>query len=753
MRLAIVAVLAAGVLGVHTARAADDPASLVDPFVGTGGDAGHTFPGAVVPHGIVQFSPVSARTASPGGYRYDDRTIRGFALTRLSGAGCVNLGDLPIMPLARPFERLTPGGAVPPASFRHQRESASPGRYRVTLDDGIRADLTATLHTAAATFTFPSRNSYLALDAGGGSTRTKAISLQLVGSHELDGSITSGGFCDGPATPTIYFVVRFDQPVRDVGSWGDDGVVQGGVSDQAATKAGGALLRFTASQVRMKAGVSYVSVQNAARNLQAEDNGWNFTEIAAHAWDAWDRLLGRITVRGGRVGTRRTFYTALYHALIHPTVASDVDGQFRRRDGAVGRALGYRRMTNISGWDIYRTQLPLLALIEPDAASDLVRSIVAGFDESGTVAKWEYAGVEDGIMVGDPAAPIIAGAYAFGARQFDIHRALSALDVSAQQPSPGPFVYPSNLVPTDGTQFGPFVDRPDLADYLNYGYVPYDETAGFVWGPASTTLEYETADFALSRLAAAAGDRLAALGFLRRASGWRRLFNPGSGYLEPRNANGSFLAGYSDASKIGFVEGNASQYTWMVPYDLAGLVRTIGTARSETRLDSFLAQLNTNRSSPHAWLGNEPSFGTPYAYLWLDRPSKTQATVRRALTTLFHPWPAGLPGDDDLGAMSAWYVWSSLGLYPAIPGVGGLAITAPLFSSATVHSGTRDISITTTGRGRYVRSLSANGRPHSRTWLQLGTRGSTHLQFDLAPRPQAWGSGRRDAPPSFEAGK
>jgi putative alpha-1,2-mannosidase len=189
----------------------------------------------------------------------------------------------------------------------------------------------------------------------------------------------------------------------------------------------------------------------------------------------------------------------------------------------------------------------------------------------------------------------------------------------------------------------------------------------------------------------------------------------------------------------------------MVPYDLGGLVGAIGLTRAEARLDAFLAQLNTNRYSPHAWLGNEPSFGTPYAYLWLGKPAKTQATVRRALTTLYHPWPAGLPGDDDLGSVSAWYVWSSLGLYPAIPGVGGLALTSPLFSSATVHAGKRVISITTSGAGTYVRSLSVDGHPYSRTWLPLGTGTSRHLRFDLAAQPQPWGSGHAAAPPSFES--
>jgi predicted alpha-1,2-mannosidase len=735
------------------ARAASpaSPASLVNPFVGTGGDAGHTFPGAVVPSGMVQFSPVSAATASPGGYRYDDHTLRGFALTRLSGAGCANLGDLPIMPLTRPFGRISPPADVPPAAFRHRNETASAGRYAVTLDDGIRVALTATLRTGAATFAFPDSDAaYLALDAGGGGTAARRISLRVVGRTRVDGSVTSSGFCDGPAAPTVSFSLLFDQPIRGVSSWGDDGVVRGGIGVRAATSEGGLLLRFAARVVKLKAGVSYVDAADAALNRTREIAGWDFDAVAAAARGAWDELLSRVTVTGASPSTRRTFYTALYHALIHPTIASDVNGEYRRRDGTVGRAFGYRRLTNISGWDVYRTQVPLLSLVEPRVASDLVRSMLAGAAESGTLAKWEYAGLEGGIMVGDPAAPIIAGAHAFGARGFDLGAALSAVEASGRNAAPGPFVYPSNLASTDGSPFGAFVDRPGLADYLTYGYVPYDETAGFVWGPAATTLEYATADFAVSRLALAAGDDAVAAEFLARSSWWRRLFNPVSGYLEPRNADGSFLPRYSPSSKIGFVEGNATQYTWMVPFDVDGLVRALGPARAASRLDSFLSVLNTNRYSPHAWLGNEPSFGSPWLYLWLGKPARTQAIVRRALTTLFHPWPAGLPGDDDLGAVSSWYVWSSLGLYPAIPGVGGVVLSSPLFRSATIRAGGRTISIETSGDGTYVRSLTVGGRRHDRTWLSLAGAKSLRLRYALARRPQAWGATVAAGPPSFE---
>lgn len=729
--------------------AGTDFTALVDPFVGTAAKAGNTFPGAVVPSGMVQFSPVSAGTSSPGGYRYDDNTISGFALTRLSGAGCTNMGDLPVLPLDQPFAQLPADGTLPAGSFHHANESATPGRYTVRFDNGIQSDLTATLRTGEATFTFPGPNAYLALNAGGGGSRRHGISIELVGQSEVRGSVTEDGFCGGPASPTLHFDARFDRPVRNVASWGEDGAVVDGVTTRETTGTGGLLLGFAGGKVRMKIGVSYVSVANAALNLARESPGWDFRRVASNARSAWRRALGRIEVSGGNPSAARTFYTALYHSLIHPTVASDVNGQFRRRDGAIGRAIGYRRLTNISGWDVYRTQIPLLALIEPGVADDLVRSMVAGAAESGSMAKWEYAGAETGTMVGDPAAPIVAGVDAFGDHRIDRRAAVKALVRAALRTYPGPFMYPSNLVPVDGSKFGLFVQRPALVDYIALGYVPYDLREGGVWGTASTTLEYGLADFALSRLIGAGGNGATSKAFLARSGAWRKLFNPVSRYIEPRNADGSFLPAYSESSKIGFVEGNAMQYTWSVPHDVAGLVRAIGLAAVRARLDTMLSKLNTDRHAPYAWLGNEPSFGMPWLYLWLHSPSKTQSTVRRATTTLFRPTPAGLPGDDDLGAMSAWYVWSSLGVYPAIPGVGGLAIGSPTFASATIHAGSRTISITGVGRGTYVRGLKLNGTPYSSTWLSLPGRGRIDLRFTRATTPQAWGAGASAAPPSF----
>ena len=744
--------------GFGEAAAAQDPAALVNPFIGTGGDAGHTFPGAAMPFGMVQFSPVSGKTVSPGGYRYDDHTVRGFALTRLSGAGCANLGAVPIMPLRRAFTQ-HPVGLV--ARFSHRRESASPGRYRVQLRTGIDAQLTATLRTGFATFRFPDTAGFLAFDVGGGASEQSNVSVQVTGRTVIAGSVTDDGFCGGPASPTTHFVARFDRPITSIASWGDDGRVEEGVPARDAITTGGALLGFRlgrARTLRAKIGISYVSRDNAALNLRAESGGWSGDAVAGRARSAWNSALGRMHVQGGPRAARRTFATALYHSLIHPSLASDVNGQYRGRDGRTRVARGYSRYTNISGWDAYRTHMPLLALLQPRVASDVVRSLVEGAEESGSLAKWELAGTETGIMVGDPGPLLIASAWAFGARRFDPRAALSAMTRTATVAPHGPFVYPSHSPSAQGGRWGDFVGRPALDAYLSLGYVPFDHGAGFIWGPAATTLEYALADFAIGRFARATGHSAQATAFARRSANWRHLFNPRTGYLEPRLANGAFPAPFSHVLENGFVEGNATQYTWFVPHDVAGLALLLGgERRTIARLESFHADLDASHLAPHAWLGNEPSFGTPWLYNWLGSPWRTQRVVRRAVNTLFRPLPAGLPGDDDLGALSAWYVWSALGLYPAVPSIGGLTVGSPLFPSVTIRSGLGRLRIEAPDARSdrpYIHDLRLDGRPHTSTWLPVSAlRGGRTLRFDLRSQPhKTWATSRRARPPSFPTG-
>jgi predicted alpha-1,2-mannosidase len=739
------------------AEGAADPAALVDPLIGTGGvRAGATFPGAVVPFGMVQFSPVSAAAPGYAGYRYADRTIRGFALTRLSGAGCVNYGDFPLMPLRGPFAKFDP--ATVATTFSHRNEHATAGEYRVRLDSQIDADLTATTRTGFATFRFPTRQAWLAIDAAGERESRSSASFAVTDARTVELTATTYRFCGGPTRVTVHGVAQFDRPIAATGTWGQDDVVHDGATRQEGENQAGALLRFDLPPdrtLRVRIGLSFVSLANAALNL-GESRGRDRAAIAARARTAWNQRLGRIRVEGGTLAQRRTFTSALYHSLIHPTIVSDRNGQYIGRDGRVRTALGYVRYSNISGWDVYRTQIPLLAWLAPRVASDVVRSLVAGAQEGGRLGKWELGGSETGVMVGDPALPIIAGAYAFGARAFDSRAALDVMIRGATAAQPGPYFSPSRNLPAPAPPApdagDAYVERPGLADYLRLGYIPLDQHEGFIWGPAATTLEYAVADFALSRFALATGDRRAARPFAARAGNWRRLVNPGARFIDPRLANGSFPTNLKHTVETGFVEGNATQYTWFVPHDVAGLVGALGgPVATRMRLDAFFSSLGTTMFSPHAWMGNEPSFGTPWLYLWLGEPWRTQRLVRRLVDTLFGAEPAGLPGDDDLGALSSWYVWSALGLYPAIPGVGGLAVGSPLFPRVTVKAGGGTLTIASEGRGPYVRGLTLDGRAYGRTWIDAARlRGPHTLRFELGFVPQrAWGSTPAARPPSF----
>lgn len=714
------------------ARAAGDPARLVDPLIGTGGN-GHTFPGAAVPFGMVQFSPVTSQR-EPGGYRYGDRRIRGFALTRLSGAGCTNYGDLPLMPTTAPRSSVS--------TFDHRYEYAKPGEYDVSLGSGIAVTLTATPRSGLARFVFGAgaRTGTVLVNAGGSANEVRTR-LHVIGHSRVTGSTvarTFGGDC-GTEFPsyTLYFAAVFSRPFGSFGTW---------------HRNSGAFLTFDTAadrRVEVRVGVSFVSVADALLNLRTEQRGRSLEQIGAEARARWNEVLNKIQVDSGTPAQAQVFETALYHAFLHPNVASDVNGKYLGRDGTVRVARGYVRYTNFSGWDVYRTEIPLVALLVPARASDMIESLVADGRESGQLSKWLLATVETGMMVGDPSDAIIADAYAFGARRFEARVALQEMVDGATVPQVGPFHYPSSG--PDG-----YVERPGLDLYAASGYVPFDHGEGMINGTAATTLEYATADSAIAQLAQELGDDTDFATFAQRAESWKSLFNPASGWIEPRRADGGFVPGLRAAAQTGYVEGNAAQYTWMVPHDLGTLLVAMGPrTRVLHKLDRFFAKLNAGPTRPYAWLGNEPSFGAPWAYLWLAAPWRTQAVVRRAVNNLFTADPTGLPGNDDLGALSSWYVWSALGFYPAIPGAAGLAVGSPLFPRATIAlPNGRRLRIeapAASARTPYVRSLRLDGSPYASTWLPLArVAGGGTLTFDLAKDPnRRWATGPGAAPPTL----
>lgn len=715
----------------------------VNTFVGT--DAtGRTFPGADAPFGMVQWSP-DMPDGGPGGYVHDGPTIRGFSLTHLSGTGCAVYQDFPFMPVAQPLD-VSPATNIDAYTSTFFDEQASPGYYSVHLASGIEAELTVTQRSGFGRFTYPATTGAgMLINAGGSAYGDSNASVQIVGNDKVTGSASADGFCGQSAHYTVYFAAQFSRPFTTFGTWNGASVTAG--STASAGRQPGAFVTFDTTQdpvVLVKVGLSFVSAQNALANLQAENQNPNtsagFDAMRAAADAAWNAMLGRIAVSGGTDADKQTFYTALYHALLQPNVFSDANGQYIGFDNQVHLAQGYTQYANYSGWDIYRTEIPLLALLAPQETSDMMQSLVADAQQSGWLPKWPVANSQTSVMVGDPADPIIADAYAFGASQFDVNAALQAMIKGATQPGMG----------SNG-----YEERPDLSDYMAYGYVPVDHD---LWWPAAKTLEYSTADFATAQFAHALGDTQTYVALMRRAQNWQSLYNPATGYAEQRQSDGTFPSTFDPASGDGFIEGSSAQYTWMVPYNLHALFNAMGGNQQAThRLDDFFTQLNAGPNSPYAWLGNEPTLEVPWEYDFAGAPWRTQAVVRQAMTSLFSPTFNGLPGNDDLGATSAWYVWAALGLYPMVPGVGDLVLGSPLFPQITVHlANGHDVDIVAPAaadNAPYVQDLTVNGQSYTKPWVPFDAlaAGAT-LQYTLAGTPNtAWGEDPADAPPSFDA--
>ncbi|QQQ79462.1 GH92 family glycosyl hydrolase [Saccharothrix sp. 6-C] len=744
-----------------------DPTSLVNHFIGTGSGGEHvgsvnTFPGAVAPFGMLSWSPETTSRPAGGGYDHRDQASLGLSVTHLSGVGCPVQGDLPILPTVGAVTG-SPAGATLP--FSHADEKASPGLFETKLGDAgtggaITARVAATTRTGVGRFTFPAtEQANLLFKAGSSQVANTAAQVRVTGPDQLAGTIAGGRFCERPNTSAVHFAAVFDRPFAATGTWHDDVLTPGGTAVDHPR--GGAWVTFDTRrqrQVGVKVAISYVSPANALANLRAEAPGWDVDGVAGQTRAAWHRLLSKIQVGGGTRDRQTQFYTALYHSLLHPNVFSDVNGQYTGFDNRVHTS-DRVRYANFSGWDTYRTLVQLQAVLAPAETSAMMQSLVDMAAEGGWLPKWPVANGYTGVMNGDAAAGLLSSAHAFGARDFDTRAALAALVKGATR------------VPTPAELGqGWYEQRPGLAEYLRDGYVHNTKATDISHVPngASATLEYAMADFGISRFAGALGDQATARAFLVRSQNWTTLVNRGSGFLQPRDATGAFPAGNPVTTGMGvfgqsgFQEGNAAQYLWLVPHDVRGLLDAVGgDARAISRLDRFFTRDNAGPNNPFYWAGNEVNMHVPYLYNYAGAPWRTQEVVRRTLDTRYANTPGGEPGNDDLGALSSWYVWSAMGLYPATPGTDVLTVTTPLFPRVQVDLPGHRTTITSTGSGAYLRGLSVDGTATQRTWLPgsallgdgPGGRAATSLAFGLTGQPdRTWGTGADARPPSFPAG-
>lgn len=494
--------------------------------------------------------------------------------------------------------------------------------------------------------------------------------------------------------------------------------------------------------VRAKVGISYTSDAGAADNLSREIKNWNLGTVEQANHDAWNAVLNKVQVGGGSTDQQVQFYTALYHALLHPNVFSDADGQYMGMDNQVHKlAKGQQaQYANYSGWDTYRSQTQLMAMVEPKVTSDVVTSMLNGYDQTGLLPKWASNNGESYVMVGDPAAGIIADAYAFGARSFDTDKALAALQHEGTTPNN---------------------DRPGESVRDAKGYLPLDEndySCCNFYGPVSTQLEYDSADYAVAAFAKALGKTSVYTKFATRAQDWMNVFNPQTGYMQGKNKDGQFAGGFTPGTSNGFVEGTSAQYTPMVPFNLRQLIQARGgTQAYSSYLDSLLDNV-AHPGGTDADLSNEPSVEIPWEYAYTGEPWKAQAAVRDAQQKLYFNAPVGSFGNDDLGAMSSWYVWSALGMYPETPGADTLVLGSPAFPVAKVTLGSgKAVQIKAPQAAPdapYVQSLDVKGKPWKTSWLTYQQfTGAGTLDFTLGTQPdKSWASDPSAVPPSDTTG-
>ncbi|MGW1132679.1 GH92 family glycosyl hydrolase [Streptomyces griseoluteus] len=769
----------------------DDPTPYVDPLIGSS-NGGDTYPGAVVPFGMLSWSPETTRgdatrTTAPGGYHYDATRVRGFSLTHMSGTGCAGgSGDIPFFPYAGDVTSSPASDtkdAVYASDFQHTDETAEPGHYKVGLASGVTADLTATARTGSGRFTYPAGKpaSLLVRTANsevGSEGSTVSIDPER---HTVSGSVTSGNFC-GYLDPegqrsyyTLYFTAHFDRAFKTTGTWQDDTLDPGSTSASGGTggfshggrpvagKDAGGYVEFAPGEgpVNVKVGISYVSQEAAEANLRAENGPHrSFDAVRDAARAAWRERLGAVRVGGGTDAERTTFYTALYHALFHPNVISDADGRYRGSDGKVHRVgRGHRaQYGTFSGWDVYRDQVQLLTLLDPRTGSDIAQSLYELAGQNGGVwDRWLHNAGGTHVMNGDPSPSALAGIHAFGGTGFDLEGALKSLVKAATVPTEQDLSAAGKPVLSVG-------QRPSLDKYLKLHYMPSVSNA---WGGAAETLEMSTADFSLSQLAAAAGEKRTEKQFAERAQWWQNNFNIAAdstgGYIANRKADGSWVTGFTPDTGNGFVEGSAAQYTWMVQHNPAGLFAALGgTDQALARLDSFFHTADgkwafTGQGGAKSEMDNEPSINVPYLYAYAGAPYKTQETVRAAMRQLWSTGPGGIPGNDDLGAMSAWYVFSAMGMYPQVPSRAELVLASPLFERVEIDRPQGgDISVRADGAATdapYVQSLKVNGRSSDRAWLPASfVRDGGRLDYRLGTTPnRTWGA--TTPPPSFRQGE
>ncbi|RED47523.1 GH92 family glycosyl hydrolase [Seonamhaeicola aphaedonensis] len=675
----------------ETTTISKDFTQFVNPFIGTS-NFGTTNPGPIAVRGMANVSPFNV--AGPKNlplekdsrwlstpYIHENTFLTGFSHVNLSGVGCPDLGVILAMPTTGDVEtnHLNYGST-------YTKESATVGYYTNTLDKyNIKVEATATTRVGVSKYHFPEGKANILLNLGLGLTNEEGAMVNVVSPNEIEGMRSVGSFCyykPEEAYP-VYFVARFSRPADTFGVWKTprtyDGVegkwmgyngkyrIKENYTKEVVGDSIGAYMRYdfkTPTVVEMKIGVSYVSIENARENLEKETSNKTFNDILVDTKADWNQHLSRIEVEGGTEDDKTIFYTALYHTLIHPNTLNDSNGEYPKMKTRETLKTDGTRYTTFSFWDTYRNLHQLMSLVYPEQQSNMVKSMLQIYDESGWLPKWELNATETTTMVGDPAGIIIADTYLKGIRDFDVEKAYEAMKKSATQIENNPL-------------------RPGLKDYIEKGYLT---TSTVHSGSVSTTQEYNISDFAIAQLAKALGKQEDYELFSKRAISYRNLYSDEFKLLRPKNEDGSWLTPYNPeyganfVENVGFIEGNAWQYTFMVSHDTEGLIELMGGD------DTFTNQLENVFKKNQFDMANEPDIGYPFLFKYIKgKEHKTDALVQQLLNTYFKNTPDGLPGNDDTGTMSAWAVFSMMGIYPISPAEPSYAIFPSKFDKVTIH--------------------------------------------------------------------
>jgi len=758
----------------------------VDPFIGTDFFA-HMYPGPGLPFGMVHLSPdvYNQGWTYASGYQYADHSIMGFSHTHYSGTGMAAKGDILIMPTTGQKLQTTAGSREDPdqgyrSRFDHAQESASPGYYSVVLKDyDIKAELTVTRRAGMHKYTFPeSQNAHILLDLGHiiGRVPSGESHVEIVNPNTLQGYKTS-------QEAMLYFVAEFSRDFDEYGTW-DAGyrTPESGASlfPYKSAETGnniGAFVNYRTDAgevILVKIGLSYVSVEGARKNLGAEIPDWDFERVRQSAENIWNMELGKILVKGSSEEQKQIFYSALYHALLAQSISSDVDNQYFGMDGKIRRAEEYDFYPTFFCWDTYRSEHPLMTLVEPEHVNDMIKSIVAKTRNYGWLPAQHHRNVFGQGMVGDHLVPIIVDAYMKGFREYDVEFIYESMRRKALELPPSP------LSPSAG--------RSGLNYYLDLGYVPVDKVTESV----PNTLELAYNDWCIAQMAREMGKEEDYQLFMERAKNYQHLFDPEIRFMRPKKLDGSWLEACGDRPAeiitvgehsyyscfdpllVGrrpnryYTESNAWQYLWSVQHDVKGLIDLFGDPGAfTTRLDTFF-HMSPEISAPkyvgvvgtigQYVHGNQPSHHVAYLYNYAGEPWKTQERVHQIMNQLYGTGPGGLCGNEDMGSLSSWYVLSAMGLYPVSPGQNVYVIGTPLFDEVTLdldyYTGTGEFTIRAnqvSPLNKYIQSATLNGKPLSRSWLthEEITQGGI-LVFDMGPEPNRdWGSHPSDRPPSM----